>query len=195
MPAKNIFIFFASVFRLSGSIKEPFVALALGLHASLPGDRIKMDCRSEESMNMIFRFRKGIFLAGFACCEMKTLTLLTLFCPSLLHFTTILYCQNVLANVPSRQSGFRHRHRRLAKPPSPAQPFHPSPSPSLQPIPSRSFNKARDRPVGRLVGRLGIYFGGQTPRVRAGARSRPPPSSRLHNSVEHGNQIDHILFA
>ena len=83
MPAKNILIFFASVFRLSGSIKEPFVALALGLHASLPGDRIKMDCRSEESMNMIFRFRKGIFLAGFACCEMKTLTLSTLFCPSL----------------------------------------------------------------------------------------------------------------
>ena len=103
---------------------------------------------------MIFRFRKGIFLAGFACCEMKTLTLLTLFCPSLLHFTTILYCQNVLANVPSRQSGFRHRHRRLAKPPSRAQPFHPSPSPSLQPIPSRSFNKARDRSVGRSTRHL-----------------------------------------
>ena len=52
----------------------------------------------------------------------------------------------------------------LPTPPSPAgkaalarpRPFHPSPSPSLQPIPSRarSFNKARDRPVGRSTRHL-----------------------------------------
>ena len=86
---------------------------------------------------MIFRCRKGIFLAGFACCEMKTLTLLTLFCPSLLHFMTILYCQNILANVPSRQSGFRHRHRRLASRPRPALPSIPISLPLLaaNPIP------------------------------------------------------------
>ena len=78
------------------------------------------------------------------------------------------------------------------KPPSPSPSIHPHlPPPSLQPIPSRSFNKARDRSVGRL----GIYFGRRTQRVRARARSRPPPSSRLHNFVEHGDQIDHILFA
>ena len=152
MPAKNIFIFFASVFRLSGSIKEPFEALALALQASLPGDRIKMDCRSEESMNMIFRFRKGIFLAGFACCEMKTLTLLTLFCPSLLHFTTILYCQNVLANVPSRQSGFRHRHRRLASRPHPPSPsIHPHLPPCSQSHPAPSIKPEIGRSVGWSV--------------------------------------------
>ena len=64
---------------------------------------------------MIFRFRKGIFLAGFACYEMKTLTLSCL--DTVLPFALAFY-DHIILSKRSRQCPVSTKW--LPTPPSPA---------------------------------------------------------------------------